>query len=194
MQQSQILNNIIQQRRSVKPHQFKTGEKIPDEIIQQALTNATWAPTHGKTEPWYFIVYTGEGIKKLSDFQALQYKQQSGEKFTEAKYLKMKENYLKASHVIAICMKRDSFSKIPQIEEVAAVAASVQNLALTLHAYGYGGYWTTGGVTYYESAKPFFNLGSNDVLMGFYLTGVVAETPVTPSRKAIEFKSEWITQ
>ena len=189
---AQVLNNIIQQRRSVKPNQFKAGEKIPDEIIKQALVNATWAPTHGRTEPWYFIVYTGDGIRSLSDFQAEAYKQQSGEKFTEAKYLKLKQNYLKASHVIAICLKRDPSTKIPEIEEVAAVAASVQNLALTLHAYGYGGYWTTGGVTYYESAKPFFNLGTNDKLMGFYLTGVVADTPACPGRKAIALRSDWI--
>ena len=188
----QVLNDIIQQRRSVKPNQFKVGEKIPDDIIIQALINATWAPTHGRTEPWHFIVYTGEGIKKLSNFQAEQYKQQSGEKFTEAKYLKLKENYLKASHVIAICLKRDPATKIPEIEEIAAVAASVQNLALTLHAYGYGGYWTTGGVTYYDSAKPFFNLTENDKLMGFYLAAVVAEIPSTPLRKSVEFKSEWV--
>lgn len=187
-----FLNNIIRQRRSVKPNQFKAGEIIPDEIIQQALINATWAPTHGKTEPWYFIIYTGDGIKTLSDFQAEAYKQQSGEKFTEAKYLKLKENYLKASHVIAICMKRDPLLKIPEIEEVAAVAASVQNLSLTLHAYGYGGYWTTGGVTYYDSAKPFFGLEINDKLMGFYLAGVIAETPLAPIRKSIDLKSKWI--
>jgi nitroreductase len=195
MQQSvQILNDIILQRRSVKPNQFKAGEKIPNEVLTQALINATWAPTHGKTEPWYFIVYTGDGIKTLSDFQASQYKEQSGDKFTEAKYLKLKENYLKASHVIAICMKKDPLSKIPQVEEVAAVAASVQNLALTLHAYGYGGYWTTGGVTYYESAKPFFDLGPNDMLMGFYVAGVVAEIPAAPVRKSLELKTKWVTQ
>jgi len=89
-------------------------------------------------------------------------------------------------------MKRDASSKIPEIEEVAAVAASVQNLSLTLHAYGYGGYWTTGGVTYYESAKPFFNLGTNDKLMGFYIAGVIAEIPPAPLRKSIESKSKWI--
>lgn len=194
MQQADILNEIIQQRRSVKPSQFKAGEKIPDEIIAQALINATWAPTHGRTEPWYFIVYTDEGIRTLSDFQASQYREQSGEKFTEAKYLKLKENYLRASHVIAICMKRDPSSKIPQVEELAAVAAAIQNLALTLHAYGYGGYWTTGGVTYYESAKPFFELATNDVLMGFYLAGVVAEVPSTPGRKSLELKTKWVTK
>jgi nitroreductase len=189
---SQTLNDIIQQRRSVKPNSFKAGEVIPDEVIRQALTNATWAPNHGKTEPWYFIVYTGEGIQHLSAFQAELYKKESGEKFTEAKYKKLKEDYIKASHVIAICHKRDAGSKIPEIEETCAIAAAVQNFALTLHAYGYGGYWTTGGVTYYESAKPFFGLGGNDRLMGFYLCGVPAEIPPATMRKPVEEKTRWV--
>jgi nitroreductase len=188
----EFLNNIIRQRRSVKPAMFKTGESIPDEIIQLALENATWAPNHGKTEPWHFIVYTGEGIQHLSNFQAERYKEESGEKFTEAKYRNLKENYLKASHVIAICLKRDPSSKIPEVEEIAAVAAAVQNFALTLHASGYGGYWTTGGVTYYASAKSFFGLGDQDKLMGFYLCGVPEIQPPAPPRKPVELKSGWV--
>jgi hypothetical protein len=68
----------------------------------------------------------------------------------------------------------------------------VQNLALTLHAYGFGGYWTTGGITYYESAKPFFGLEPGDKLMGFYLCGVPAEIPEAPERRSIEEKTSWV--
>ncbi|MCE3281266.1 MAG: nitroreductase [Chitinophagaceae bacterium] len=187
-----LLSQVIRERRSVKPASLEPGGIIPDEIILHALENATWAPNHGKTEPWYFIVYTGEGIRHLSEFQAQLYKQQGGEKFTEAKYTNLKANYLRASHVIAICMKRDPSGKIPEVEEVAAVATAVQNFALTLHAAGYGGYWTTGGVTYYESAKPFFGLGASDKLMGFYLCGVPVAQPPAPPRKPVEVKSAWV--
>jgi nitroreductase len=188
----EILNTIIHERRSVKPNLFKPGERIPAGVIRQALVNATWAPNHGRTEPWHFIVYTGDGIRRLSEFQAELYKKESGEKFTEAKYNKLKEDYLKASHVIAICYKKDPDSRIPEIEEVAAVACAVQNFALTLHAYGYGGYWTTGGITYYESAKLFFNLTGQDKLMGFYLCGVPAYSPPAIPRKPIEEKTTWV--
>lgn len=191
-QSAEILNNIIRQRRSVKASQFKPGESIPDEVIEQALINATWAPNHGKTEPWYFIVYKGDGIKRLSEFQSELYKKESGDKFTEAKYQKLKEDYLKASHVIAICYKKDFNSRIPETEEICAIACAVQNFALSLHAYGYGGYWTTGGITYYESAKPFFGLNDTDKLLGFYLCGVPSIVPDAASRKSIEEKSEWI--
>lgn len=188
----EFVSNIIRSRRSVKTAQFKAGEKIPDEVIRLALENATWAPTHGRTEPWHFIVYTGAAIERLSDFQAELYKTESGEGFTEAKYRKLNESYRTASHVIAICHKRSPATRIPDIEEVAAVSAAVQNLALTIHAAGYGGYWTTGGVTYYTSARPFFGLGDNDKLLGFYLAGVVAETPKAPARKPMAEKTTWL--
>jgi nitroreductase len=189
---SEVVNHVIQERRSIKPNLFKPGERIPAGVIRQALVNATWAPNHGRTEPWHFIVYTRDGIRRLSEFQAELYKKESGEKFTEAKYNKLKEDYLKASHVITICYKRDPDTRIPVTEEMAAVACAVQNLALTLHAYGYGGYWTTGGITYYESAKPFFGLEVNDALMGFYLCGVPAYPPPAIPRKPIEEKTTWV--
>lgn len=187
-----FISNIIRSRRSVKTAQFKAGDKIPDEVIRQALENASWAPTHGRTEPWHFIVYTGDAIQRLSDFQAELYKTESGEGFTEAKYRKLKEGYRSASHVIAICHKRSPGTRIPDLEEVAAVSAAVQNMALTIHAAGYGGYWTTGGVTYYASAKPFFGLEQEDRLLGFYLAGVVAEAPQAPSRRPLAEKTTWL--
>ncbi len=192
MQQAQIVTSAIRERRSVKIPHFKAGVKIPGDIIDEALTNATWAPNHGRTEPWQFIVYTGSAIEQLCVFQSELYKKESGEKFTEAKYQKLKCDFVKASHVIAICLKRDAHSKFPEIEEISAVAAAVQNFALTLHAHGYGGYWTTGGVTYYESAKPYFDLKENDKLMGFYVCGVVDIIPAASPRKPISEKVVWV--
>lgn len=188
-----VLSTIIRERRSVKPGFFKSGEFIPDNVIRTALENAGYAPNHGRTEPWHFIVFKGEGINRLSEFQAEAYKQHSGDKFTEAKYQNLKESYRKASHVIAICCKREPVSRFPEVEDTAAVACAVQNLALTLHAFGYGGYWTTGGVTYYESAKHFFELKEHDRLMGFYLCGVPASLPPAVPRQPIEEKTTWIT-
>lgn len=176
----------------MKPAQFIAGEKVPDEVVHQAIFNATWAPNHGRTEPWYFIIYTGDGLKKLAEFQSEVYKSEAGDKFTEAKYQQLKSQPLLASHMIAICMKRGANVKIPEMEEVAAVACAVQNIYLTITAYGYGGYWTTGGVTYNENAKPFFGLGPQDKLLGFFSLGHIAIQPDRGQRKSVEEKSTWI--
>ena len=55
-------------------------------------------------------------------------------------------------------MKRHADKNIPEFEEIAAVACAVQNMHLTAAAYNVGCYWTTGGVTNNEAAKPFFGL------------------------------------
>lgn len=53
------INTLIRHRRSVFQAEY-TGEKVDDAIINQMLENANWAPTHKMTEPWRFIVYTGD--------------------------------------------------------------------------------------------------------------------------------------
>lgn len=189
-----IINELILERRSVKPGQFKPGERVPDEVVKQAIFNASWAPTHGKTEPWYFQVFTGAGLNKLAEFQASIYKEDAGDKFTEAKYQKLLSQPLLCSHMIAICMRRDAEVKIPEVEDIEAVACAVQNIYLTITAYGYGGYWTTGGATYNKNAKPFFGLREHDHLLGFFCLGQVAVQPERGKRKPVDEISIWITE
>jgi nitroreductase len=187
------INTLIRNRRSVFPKQFDSSRKVPDEIIKEILTNATWAPTHGLTEPWYFVVFTGKGLEKFADYQSQKYKEEAGEKFKESKYQNLQVNPLLASHVIAICMKRDPLKKIPEVEEIAAVACAVENIYLSVTAYGLGGYWTTGSITYMESGKTLFDLGADDRLLGFFYIGYVAVPSVPSKRKSIEEKVKWIT-
>lgn len=186
-------NTLIKNRRSTYPPQY-SGEKVDDKIIKQLLENANWAPTHGKTEPWRFIVFTGEGLKKLGEFQADLYeKLTSEEDFSNAKHEKLKTLPSKASHVIAICMKRQESEKLPEIEEIEAVACAVQNMYLTATAYGIGAYWSSGFVTYKEESKAFFELDKKDKLLGFFYIGNIAKPSPDGKRKSIEDKVKWVS-
>ena len=57
----QSLTELIEFRRTVKPI-VSIGESnfserpVSKETIEQLLSNANWAPTHGLTEPWRFTV------------------------------------------------------------------------------------------------------------------------------------------
>jgi nitroreductase len=185
-------NELVRHRRSVFPKQFEAGKRIPDDIIQQILVNATWAPSHGNLQPWKFIVYTGDGLKRLAEFQSELYKESSGEKFNPATYEYLQTNRLKASDLFAICMKRDPNKKFPEVEEIAATSTAVQNIYLSVSAYGLGGYWTTGGITYNEKAKPFFGLEAEDKLMGFYYAGYIAVPSPDQKREPVENKVSWV--
>jgi nitroreductase len=192
MNNAEYFNELARSRRSVFPDQFEAGKKIDDEIIKEILTNTVWAPNHGKEEPWRFTVFTDNGLKKLADFQSGFYKQNAGENFKEGTYLKLQQNPLKASHVIAVGMKRSVNKNIPEQEDILAVGCAIQNIYLSVTAYGLGGYLTTGGVTYKEKAKAFFGLGEEDKLLGFFYIGHVAIPSVTAKRRPLEERMTWI--
>jgi nitroreductase len=187
------ISSLIRSRRSVFPPQY-SGETISREIIEQILENANWAPTHKLTEPWRFTVFTGEGLKTLATFMSELYKEETMKdgSFDETKYNGLKTKPLQASHIISIGMKRDSKNRLPEIEEIESVACAVQNMCLTATAYGIGGYWGSGGVTYFENAKPFFNLEPEDKLLGFLYMGISKSSPAPGRRKPISEKVRWV--
>ncbi|MVN78251.1 nitroreductase [Hymenobacter sp. HMF4947] len=188
----QLVNDLIRTRRSVFAPQFEQGKTIPDDLIWQLLENANWAPSHKRTEPWRFTVFTGVGLQKLAEFQAELYKHTAGPKFSEGKYDKLLSTPTQCSHVIALGMHRTD-AGLPEIEEVEAVACAVQNLALSAHAYGLGGFWSSGGITYTEEAKAFFGLGPADKLLGFFQLGYVRVPSPDSKRGPVQEKTRWVS-
>jgi nitroreductase len=170
-----------------------TGEPVPREIIEAMLENANWAPTHKFTEPWRFTVFYGKEVRTFAEFQSSVYKQRtlSDSSFDELKYHKLKDKPLMASCIISIGMKRDPEKRIPEIEEIAAVSCAVQNMYLTATAYGVGCYWSTGGPTFWEEARSFFNLDAEDKLMGFLYLGMPVEKEYRSTRGLWQDKVEW---
>lgn len=191
--EAELFNRLARERRSTFPDQFVAGKKVEDAIIREILVNATWAPNHGKEEPWRFTVFSGEGLQQLADFQSELYKETTPDNFKEMTYKKLQAQPLKASHIIAIGMKRSANKNIPEVEDIAAVSCAVQNIYLSLTAYGLGGYWTTGGITYRPQAKSFFGLGEEDRLLGFFYIGHVAIPSTGATRIPLEERVTWIT-
>jgi nitroreductase len=188
------VNNLIRSRRSVFPKDY-TDERVSDTIIQAMLENANWAPTHKFTEPWRFIVYTGEGRKKLADLQAELYKKvtQADGTFKEDRFENLKKKPLESSHIILVYMSRDEKKSVPEIEEAGAVFCAVQNMYLTASGYGVGCYLSTGGVTYFAEAKNAFGLFDEDKIIGFLHVGVPKHSNQISRRSPIEAKVKWVS-
>ncbi|MBX7124304.1 MAG: nitroreductase [Cyclobacteriaceae bacterium] len=186
------INNIIRSRRSIFPRDF-TGARVEDQVVRQMLENANWAPSHKLTEPWRFIVYTGEGLRRLAELQAACYESRTRADgtFSEDKYIKLLKKPLESSHIIVVAMKRDPHKRLPEVEELGAVFCAIQNMHLTATAYGIGGYLSTGGITYFEEAKQLFGLDQEDRLIGFFHIGTPAQWP-DGHRGPFESKFKWI--
>ncbi|RMF21977.1 MAG: nitroreductase [Cyanobacteria bacterium J083] len=190
---TEVVNKLIQSRRSTKPR-FFNGKKIDEQIIWQILENGNWAPTHGLTQPWRYYVFCESGLKKLAEFQANLYQKLTPPaEFKPEKFARLQSNVLKSSHVIVIAMVRQKSEKIPEIEEIEAVACSVQNMALTATAYGICSFWGSGGVTYSQELKEFLGLGEKDRCLGYLYLGY-SDSPNTTSRRTpIQEKVKWIS-
>ena len=191
---AQEASRLIRERRSIYPNMY-SNEPVDDVIIQEMLENANWAPTHRLTEPWRFVVFKGEGLKKLASYQSELYKELSTQagNFDETKFEKLAKKPLLASHIIAIGMKRDPKASVPEVEEVASVAAAVQNMYLTATAHGIGCYWGSGGITYKTEANEFFGLEEGDRLLGFmYVGNLKSDKWPQGRRKPIEDKVTWV--
>lgn len=181
------INEIIRNRRTIYPEQF-SERKVHKEIILNLLENARWAPTHGMTQPWFFKIFFDEGKKKFVEFHS----QNIDEKFNPEKFEKLKSRAERVSAIIAICMKRQPTEKIPEIEEVEAVACAVQNMFLTATAHGIAFYWGSGGLTYTDKMKIFLGLKDKDKCLGFIFLGYPAVKPPMGQRKPMEYYTEWV--
>ncbi|WP_325535818.1 nitroreductase [Chitinophaga sp.] len=187
------VEKIIAARRTVKPTSMN-GQKIADETVQQLLQAADWAPTHGYTEPWYFVVYSGDKVQQFCTDHADLYKRVTpADKFITGNYDKLKDQGNLASHVIAICMKRGDNPKIPVIEEIAAVSCAVENMWLAATARNIAAYWGSGGMTFQPAMKEYLGLGEEDQVLGFFYLGYTDEPVQAGKRlKPLSEKVKWM--
>ena len=165
------IKNTIVSRRSVFPDQF-IDKEISKELLSDLLSSANCAPSHKKTYPWRFVVYTGEAKNKLAYFLADTYEKVTpAEKYSAFKHKKVAQKALQSGAVVAICMQRDPKERVPEWEEVAATAMAVQNVWLRLEELGLGGYWSSPGLK--DHFGEFYNLPEGQRCLGFFYIGYV---------------------
>ncbi|WNJ21273.1 nitroreductase [Pontibacter sp. G13] len=167
------ITEVIRQRRSIFPKDY-SGESVDAEHIELMLENAHWAPNHGRTEPWHFVVLHSEDARKtFGEAHAQLYQMETPtEDFKQDKFEKLRRRPLECACLIMICMKRGSNPKIPEIEEIEAVACAVQNMHLTATGLGIGAYWSTGGMVYHDGMKKLLDLGEEDKCLGMMMIGM----------------------
>lgn len=190
------ITDLIKHRRTIYPEQF-SDRKIHKEQVEVLLNNAIWAPNHGLTQPWQFKVFIDEGRKKLSEFLSNYYKENTApEDFGEMKFNKLKNRPLMAGAVIAVSLKRSPEKRIPEIEEIEAVACGIQNMYLTATAWGLGAFWATPKLIYTPAMNEFLGLSDDDKCLGLIFIGYPKPDFEWPKghRKPIEYFTTWVDE
>jgi len=185
----EVLSNIIQRRRSIFPISYTTQE-VPVEVIKQILESANYAPTHKMTEPWRFIVFRKEGKTALGQELARLYKETTpAHQFLQKKYDSIEDKAAQASCIVTLNAELHP-DKIPEWEEIAALACAVQNMALTAEALNVGAYWSSPGML--ADLKVYLNLGEQEKCFGLFYMGYHNEEPREARRTPIEEKTKWV--
>ena len=112
--------------------------------------------------------------------------------FLQKKYDSLKVKPQQAACIILVCMQRDEAKRIPEWEEIAAVACAIQNMYLTCTAYEIGCYWSSPKLMQYFDEFIPFNSGEK-CLSVFYMGYFDKETPKT-KRKPVDLKTAWISE
>ncbi|HMC97560.1 MAG TPA: nitroreductase [Flavobacteriales bacterium] len=185
------ITDLIRHRRTIYPKDY-TPREVHREIVERVLTNATWAPTHGMTQPWRFGVFSGPARERLSTFLGEEYRRITPpEKFLQKKFDNVTQRPLQSSVVIALGLARDPSGKISERDELLAVACAVQNMFLTCTAYGLGAFWATGGALTGTGMRDFIGLGEQDQAMGLFYIGYPAIDWPKGYRKPLDQLVTW---
>lgn len=167
MNQAEILKQIIESRKSTFPKDY-TDQEIPEEVLEEILNSAQFAPNHKRTKPWLLKVFRKEEKSALGNVLAKIYKETTSEQtFLEKKYLDIPSKIEKADTVVAICVNFSGL--VPEWEEIAATAMAVQNMYLTCSVNNVGCYWSTPGMKDYLG--DFLGLEENQKCYGFFYMG-----------------------
>jgi nitroreductase len=182
---------IIRDRRSIYPEQF-SKRKIHREQIELLLNNAIWAPSHGLTQPWRFVVLQDNALIQLSEVLGNAYLSETPKELqNDKKLIKLINRPKLATAVIALIVDREKDTKISEADDFAAVACAVQNMHLTATAQGIGGFWSSTNMVKTQQFREFISLTEQQVCIGlFYLGYPEIEWP-KGQRKPIEYVTTW---
>ena len=129
-----IVMNAIQTRRSFAINEL-TDAPVDQVLIDRVLEAANWAPSHGKTEPWRFVVFHRDGRAALSSAFGAAFAKLNPDlpRGGEGERAQAKRPW-QAPVWIALGMQPSK--KFPEWEDMLAFGAAVQNMHLMASALG----------------------------------------------------------
>lgn len=186
------LDRAIRMERSTIFPQFFTERPIEAATLAAILENANWAPSHQQTEPWRFVIFQGDGRQQLFEqFEAAYRSKVPTEQQDDKKVAKIQARMQQTHTIVGIVLHRDPQQRVPEWEEIAAVAMAVQNFWLSLAQHGLGGFWSSPSVMT-DSYAAFPWLAANERCLGLFYLGY-HEAPSLPRRRGDWMaKTKWI--
>lgn len=207
--------DVLQAIRQRRSHRAFDARQVEHEKIDVILEAACWAPSPANSQPWEFVVITGQesrdNLFRLSEtardhgtvalhgysyIRPLPFQSAEEEESIRRESLK---NYsfafLKKVPVIVAVVGlphtriRATTSELVPDGYKYACAAAIQNMLLATHAQGLGSLW----FTFFDQdlVSQFLNIEPGKHLLALVCIGYPAAEPHSPGRQSLESKSRY---
>jgi nitroreductase len=187
-----VVLRALRERRSMP---LMRAESPPRALIEQVIAAGTWGPNHHRTAPWRFVVLTGSMREALGEVMAASRAANLPDPNSEeSRKLLAKERAkpLRAPVIVAAAAVPTGHPKAQELEEIAAVAAGVQNMLLAAEAVGLGAMWRTGRAAEDPAVSTFLRLPPGSHIVGFVYLGYPAVPHVPREGKDASAFITWL--
>ena len=141
------------------------------EQIARLLEAAGRAPDHGRLKPWRFVPVNGAAREAFANAVAEARRDQMPAFTDEQMEIEREKIRRSPSILVAGCVVRKDIPKVPEIEQVIAVGAAVENLMLAANDLGIGAMWKTGPAAYSARVKAAVGLAADDHIVAILHLG-----------------------
>lgn len=190
------LDELVRGRRSVR--RFRP-DPVPGELIEQLIAAAGWAPSPHGTQPWRFVILTGQAIKqRLADAMSdawVHNLAMDGEapEVIEKRLAGSRRRLLEAPALILICLYLDDLDRYPDAERQASettmaiqsLGAAAQNILLTAYRLGLDGGWMCAPLFCPETVRETLELSSSLIPHALLTIGYAAADPKRRPRRPL---------
>ncbi|MGO4371027.1 nitroreductase family protein [Paenibacillus sp. 2TAB19] len=134
------LTQLIKERRSV--HRFEPKD-VPVELAMELLDTAVWVPNYHMTQPWRFIISTGEGKRRMAEaVRRMKEIREPDASKREATGQKFYDKIMSIPMIITVVME-ESTNLIVREEDYASTSCVIHNFSLLAWERGIGLVWET---------------------------------------------------
>lgn len=135
------------------------------------IAAADHAPDHGRLRPWRIFVLDAAARERVAA-AAVAARRERPPAPNEDQLRVEREKFTRSPLLIVVgCVVTRDNPKVPEIEQVLAAGAAVQNMLLTAHALNFGVMWKTGPAAYDAGVKAAVGLSPEDHIVAILHLG-----------------------
>ncbi|MCB0389972.1 MAG: nitroreductase [Bdellovibrionales bacterium] len=177
------LVELIRSRRTI--HNYK-AESIAENVIEESIEMAIWAPNHKHTQPWLFYRLGPNAREALTELAIRVNQKNLGEDFNEQKAAAIAKKFNSPAEIFVVGMKTESNPQRAH-EDYASLSCAIQNISLYLWEKGIGTKWSTGDITRHKEIYKIIDVAPDSIVLeGFLWMGIAEFVPKAPPKTTLD--------